>query len=677
MNHRSNPYLGPLMDRRPPDRSMSSVKVCPPEADGNAVTGHPIGIPGRIGTRDENSANSKAPDTACVPNHDIAPEDNEYRLLSVSTGLPNRSRAVPSGLLRAASVIFLGALAWYLPWLFVSVRNNDLWLTVPLEAANLLTAISMLLAISNNWFRRIPEMREVPAKSEPTVGILIPTYGEEPAMVVRTIESVLSQDWPERRLVIVVGDDAHNPLMKKAVSEVAAGFPAAQILYHEPPPRGDPLRRGDAKAGNLNSCYSLLNRRFDVKWVETRDADDAVGSNVFLRNCVGQLMTDHRLGFVQTIKSANVSPSDPFDNNFVAFYRGNMFARHAANAVFPCGSGLVWRCEALDDIGGFPDWNLVEDLQSGVNALRRGWHGSYVPIVGVHSQHAPEDIPNVYKQRGTWALDTLRLLLWADLSGLNWRQRFHFAEPALYYLQSFGTIAMICVTLVTLVFHVHPIEASSTSYWMHLLPFVLSLEFLLMMLAGAGSMKQALKMRVMLIGLFPVFSKAFFLAVIYGPRRKPAYKVTRKVDEFAWYWRETLVQSLCIVALLFGIIYDGLIERHRFALDPGALYWGLFFAIMLAVFVRKSWYGVFANDSIRAPAAPSLPRRLDPKRIELPFTAVRFDPAVRDDLSSANYETGDPGLGGIAQASGELAAALREFDEQAEAWARIPELMTL
>jgi len=39
-----------------------------------------------------------------------------------------------------------------------------------------------------------------------------------------------------------------------------------------------------------------------------------------------------------------------------------------------------------------------------------------------------------------------------------------------------------------------------------------------------------------------------------------------------------------------------------------------------------------------------------------------------------NSETENPELGGIAQASVELSAALKEFDERAETWARIPEI---
>jgi len=60
----------------------------------------------------------------------------------------------------------------------------------------------------------------------------------------------------------------------------------------------------------------------------------------------------------------------------------------------------------------------------------------------------------------------------------------------------------------------------------------------------------------MLMGLFPVFTKASVLALVYGPKRKPTYKVTRKEDEFALYWRETMIQSGCVLALVASIIYS-------------------------------------------------------------------------------------------------------------------------
>ena len=60
--------------------------------------------------------------------------------------------------------------------------------------------------------------------------------------------------------------------------------------------------------------------------------------------------------------------------------------------------------------------------------------------VGAVGQHAPEDLPNVYKQRGTWALDTMRLLIWGDLRGLHsCASGCSSRSSALFYLQSFAT----------------------------------------------------------------------------------------------------------------------------------------------------------------------------------------------------------------------------------------------
>ena len=188
------------------------------------------------------------------------------------------------------------------------------------------------------------------------------------------------------------------------MNELALAYPKASLRYHRPPRPGDPRRHGEAKAGNLNSALALLPP--EIEFVETRDADDLVGDRHFLRETVGQLLAAENVAFVQTCKAGQVAPHDPFDNHQPHFFQCAMLSRYAANAVFPCGSGMVWRRKALHEIGDFPTWNLVEDLQSGLEALRRGWEGCYLPILGAYAQHSPEDLPNFVKQRGTWALDT-------------------------------------------------------------------------------------------------------------------------------------------------------------------------------------------------------------------------------------------------------------------------------
>ena len=414
-------------------------------------------------------------------------------------------------------------------------------------------------------------------------------------MVLRTVTSVFEQDWPADRMIVVVSDDGHDPELEAALAGTTVG-------YHSPPARFAPGRDGAAKAGILNSALAMLDAEHpQILYVETRDADDELGSGGFLRQVVGQLEADARMAYVQTIKEAQVSAGDPFNNRESMFYRGQMLARNAANAVFPCGSGVVWRREALRDIGNFPTWNLVEDLQSGVEALRRGWRGLYLPIVGAVGQHSPEDVPNVYKQRGTWAIDTVRLMTWGDLSGLGWRQRAHFSEMLLFYLNAFTVLVYIPSVIFSLLGWT-PLQGTDLGYVSRMLPLVLATEVWLMMVNHPYNdrrqrqrrpIRALWQVRIMWTGMAPICMKACVQALLGGPNRKPVYKVTRKEDDLRWHWRHTLPQTSLLLTVIGVMIYA---VRHgtlpSVSLLAGSVYWGGLNIVLLTSFVSRGWHGL-------------------------------------------------------------------------------------
>ena len=213
------------------------------------------------------------------------------------------------------------------------------------------------------------------------------------------------------------------------------------------------------------------------------------------------------------MKEAQVSAGDPFCNFDGQFYRSQMLARNAQNSVFPCGSGLVWRREALEEIGGFPTWNLVEDFQSGVDALRGGWRGCYLPIVGAVGQHSPEDVPNVIKQRGTWAIDTVRLIMWGNLRGLNLRQRLAFTEMMFFYLHSFTVLVYVPATALACM-SIVPVTAPALSCLIHLMPYALAAELRLLLLnqpfgdrrrRQRHPLRSLWRVKVMWMGLAPIY----------------------------------------------------------------------------------------------------------------------------------------------------------------------------
>ena len=495
---------------------------------------------------------------------------------------------------RAAGLLVVGLLCFYIPWMFAHLATRLPWLAWPFALASVFTGFCVTVSVINSWCSRVTQPRLLLGEDVPQVAVLIPTLGEPVPMVLRTVLSVLEQDYPAERMVVVVSDDAHNP-------ELAVALDGLGVLYNEPLDRWAPGRDGAAKAGNLNSALDLVRRRFpDVRYIETRDADDEVGCERFLRHTVGQLEADDRLAFVQTVKEAQVSAGDPFVNFDGQFYRSQMFARDAANAVFPCGSGLVWRLDALEDIGGFPTWNLVEDFQSGVEALRRGWRGHYLAIVGSVAQHSPEDVPNVIKQRGTWAIDTVRLMLWGDLRGLSLRQRIAFTETLLFYLHSFTVLVYVPVTALACV-RLLPLTGSPSSCLQHLLPYALATELRLLVLnrpvgdrrgRQRNPLRSLWRVLVMWTGLAPVYMVACCKAILGGPNRKPIYKVTRKTHEFGWYWRETLpnaiLAALVPAALVVAIVDDRL--PHPVLLIAAG-YWGFMACATLGGFVTRGWFG--------------------------------------------------------------------------------------
>jgi cellulose synthase (UDP-forming) len=507
--------------------------------------------------------------------------------------------------LRVAAVVLVGASAWYVPWMLASLHG---WLAWPFAVANLFTVGVGLLSVVNSWRRSIPAPRPL-AGGEPFVGVIVPTCGEPVPMILRTVQSVLDQDWPHDRLAIVVSDDAADAELRDALE----GWP---VLYHLPPPRWAPGRDGAAKAGNLNSALELLRERFPhAAYVETRDADDELGSNGFLRHCVGQLEHEPRLAFVQTIKEAQVAPGDPFNNREAIFYRSQMLARNGADAVFPCGSGVVWRAEALEEIGDFPTWNLVEDLQSGVEALRRGWSGMYLPIVGAVPQHSPHDVPNFYKQRGTWALDTTRLVVWGNLRGLGFRQRLQFLELLCFYLASF-TVPVYLVSLAGALLGFPPLTSGPAGFVAHAAPLVVATELWLFVLNQPYNdrrtrqrrpYRELWKVRTMWAGLAPVFMKAVAQALLNGPNRKPTYKVTLKTDDARWHWRHTLPQTVVVMTLAVVAV-----TALRYGTYPsltllvGSVYWGALNVVLLANFVSRSWHGLTLTRALLGRRRPEL-----------------------------------------------------------------------
>jgi cellulose synthase (UDP-forming) len=224
--------------------------------------------------------------------------------------------------------------------------------------------------------------------------------------------------------------------------------------------------------------------------------------------------------------------------------------------------------------------------------------------VGAMGQTAPEDMANAIKQRGTWAIDTMRITFFGEKRGLNLRQHLQFAELGFFYLLSVAVLVFAVTPLFSLTLGIYPLVTTYASYAVYFWPLAVAIELLLVSLAEGLPYEDLWRARQTWLGMAPVYAKATLIALRFGPHRKPVYRVTRKEHVYRWYWQETMPQLLLVVALAGASLYHVLTESLLTTADLGSLFWAAFFILGLSRTVANSWHGVDLRQLVRA-----LPRR--------------------------------------------------------------------
>ncbi|MDJ0783130.1 MAG: cellulose synthase catalytic subunit [Desulfosarcinaceae bacterium] len=412
---------------------------------------------------------------------------------------------------QAFSILTLLSGCAYLVWVILHLNHQT-----PVMGAFFLTAEVACLALFLLTGARSIRLRHKPLEGLPldrsyAVDVFITTAGEPVNIVGKCMHAAAAIDWPQADLRIYLLDDANVPELKRL-----AGRLGIQHLS-----RLDAgLTRENAKAGNLN--FGLRHSAGEL--VLTLDADQAPKANI-LRALVGYMKFEE-LGFIQSAQHFYLPMGDPFYNGDHVFYGTMQKAFDESNSVVSCGSGVLYRRRALEDIGGFVEWNLVEDLATSYEIHARGWKSFYYPHALTRGL-APWDINGVYHQRSQWALDTFRLFIWDNMlfkKGLTLPQKMGYLSIPLAYL---------CSGFVFPVFFIIPLWGYITGeYVIHgnvLWFFCLRLFYFLMMAGGLNYMfdqNHPGKQFQMLFGIFPVYAISFVRALFYPKGRKPAYRVT-------------------------------------------------------------------------------------------------------------------------------------------------------
>ncbi len=432
---------------------------------------------------------------------------------------------------RKLGVLSTVATLAYLVWLGLHIDGP---IGIAFLVLEILVGVFTIIVVINHWKRRYELVGGSYSLRTP-VDVFIPTVNEPLTIVEKTVAAAAGIDHPG--ITVYVLDDGGRPEVKKLAQRYGCHY----------------LSRPDRetkryKAPNLN--YGLAHSF--APYVLTIDADNVVNPTI-LDDLLGHF-SDPKVALVASRQVFTVDKHD-FNHDHL-FYDYMQTGKNHDNAAISCGSGVIYSRRHLAEIGGFSEWNLVEDLHTSYILHSKGYRTIYVPQPYTQG-HAPSDISQVYKQRGTWALDTLRIFFWQHplyRTGLSWRQKLHYFEMGYCYLVSAFFLPGIYFLNFYALLANDPIVHGGLWYVVARLPdLYFTLRYFGLLSHGQLSSR-------VWAGLFPAYQVAAIKALFYR-KNKPTYRVTAKVNHGL---RETkLVMPQLIVGiggiscLIFNFIYYG------------------------------------------------------------------------------------------------------------------------
>lgn len=208
------------------------------------------------------------------------------------------------------------------------------------------------------------------AGEEPFVSIHIPSYNEEPEMLIHTIKCVTNLDYANYELIIIENNTRDEKVWKpveKFVQEL--GNPRVRFYHFD--------ELDGYKSGALNKALELTDPRAEI--IGLLDADYCVKPD-WLRMTIG-LFSENKIAAIQCPQANDRRDATAFQKimcyELDLFYKQGMIIRNASNAVIMNGTMCLLRRDVLEAekwCNGF----ICEDSELGLRILAHGRSIIYV-----------------------------------------------------------------------------------------------------------------------------------------------------------------------------------------------------------------------------------------------------------------------------------------------------------
>jgi cellulose synthase/poly-beta-1,6-N-acetylglucosamine synthase-like glycosyltransferase len=472
----------------------------------------------------------------------------------------------------------------YLSWRFVVTNWQGWWVSLPLLFAETLGALHVLGFQFTVWPWSPPEIERREDPTQHPIFIFIPTVNEGVAILRPTLEGVIAArdtylaQYPHGQVTIVVCND---------------GWVAKAANWEETERLAQELgvccvtrtKGGGAKAGNIEHARQHLQATGDALLV-IFDADQVAKPDFLLKTIPP--FADPKMGWVQT-GQYYVNLDNPVsrwaDDQQSMFYHLLCPGKAALNAAFICGTNVVIRAAALDQIGGLPQDSVTEDFAASI-ALHPSWRSVYLTDV-LATGLGPLDVPSYLKQQGRWALGTLgvfrshwREVLLPKKHGLRMGQRVQYFLACTHYLCGLRDLIYLLSPMLFIFTGIPAVRSAYLSdYLWHFLPYSL-LSATAMWYAARGI--TGLRGIIIGFGSFPVLIGSLLSVIL---QRKVSFAVTSKQRggkrSFSYLGVYFFFLLLCVASLFWATQVKGQQQTSLFI----SVLWVVYSLLMLGSFL--------------------------------------------------------------------------------------------
>ncbi len=233
---------------------------------------------------------------------------------------------------------------------------------------------------------------------KPFVSVLIPAHNEE-AVISNTVQNILNMDYENFEVIVI--DDRSTDNTASVIKDLEQKYEKVTALIR-------PTDAFPGKSAVLNDAFKIAKGEAVLVF----DADATVEPD-FLSKLIPYLEPKD-VGAVQArkvIRNKNVNLLTRCQNNEYTMDTHFQVGRDSVKgAVELRGNGELIKRQAIDDIGGWNNYTLVDDLDMSTRLHIKGWDIRFCPDAIVYEEGIIYLRP-LYRQRRRWLEGTIRRYL--------------------------------------------------------------------------------------------------------------------------------------------------------------------------------------------------------------------------------------------------------------------------